>query len=57
MWIKLYLLKISLFIIYINQINLNRFLSSKFDLEFLKKEHINVINEIEKDCILVIEIF
>ena len=56
MWIKLYLLKISL-ILYKNQINLNRFLSSKFDLEFLKKEHINLINEIEKDCILVIEIF
>ena len=30
-------------------------MSSKFDLDLLKNEHINAINEIEKDGILVID--
>jgi hypothetical protein len=45
----------SLFVEHTNQSNFNRFLSSKFDLGLLKNEHINAINEIEKDGILVID--
>jgi len=45
----------SLFLEHTNQSNFNRFLSSKFDLDLLKKEQIMAINEIEEDGILVID--